>query len=208
MQRALFICRSSGTGFTKSKILIHQTLKLSSESSMESDHDLELLPSSPVHERKLKRLRKAARVPEPSHLPPSPAVFYESRKREEHLTVSNGKLGSENETQEHSPSPGSQPDFPRAVTVNDGDLGAKRVLDFDSVIDGESQEVRDLKTGDEFRVFNTDEVERKRRSLNDLPENKKKKRIVGSDGSEKKPKESATNKRKAEKVDNYIFLCC
>ncbi|KAL9312921.1 hypothetical protein ACSQ67_018373 [Phaseolus vulgaris] len=199
MQRALFICRSSGTGFTKSKILIHQTLKLSSESSMESDHDLELLPSSPVHERKLKRLRKAARVPEPSHLPPSPAVFYESRKREEHLTVSNGKLGSENETQEHSPSPGSQPDFPRAVTVNDGDLGAKRVLDFDSVIDGESQEVRDLKTGDEFRVFNTDEVERKRRSLNDLPENKKKKRIVGSDGSEKKPKESATNKRKAEK---------
>ncbi|KAK7352343.1 hypothetical protein VNO80_17763 [Phaseolus coccineus] len=205
MQRALFICRSSGSGFTKAKILIQQTLKLSSESSMESDHDLELLPSSPVHERKLKRLRKATRVPEPSHPPPSPSVFYESRKREEHFTVSNGKLGSEHETQEPSPSPGPQPDFPRGVTVNDGDLGAKRVLDFDSVIeehekvDGESQEVRDLKTGDEFRVFNTDEVEKKRRSLNDLPENKNKKRIVGSDGSEKKPKESATNKRKAEK---------
>jgi len=169
---------------------------------MESDDDLELLPLTPVHERKLKRLKKATRVPEPSHPAPSPTVFDESRKFEEHFTVSNGKFGPEHEIQvpSLSPSPSPQPDSPRGVTVSDDDLGAKRVLDFDSVIeehekvDGESQEVRDLKTGDE--------LERKRHSLDDLPENKKKKRIVGSDGSEKKPKESATNKRKAEKVDN------
>ncbi|BAT77777.1 hypothetical protein VIGAN_02037200 [Vigna angularis var. angularis] len=213
---------------------------------MESDDDLALLPSSPVHERKLKRLKKASKVHEPSYSPSSPAVSYESRKCEEHFTVSNGGFGSDHEDQVPIPSPGPRSDFPRGVTVKDDDLGAKRVLDFDSVIqehekvdgesqevrdfdsviqehekvdgesqevrdfdsviqehekvDGESQDVRDLKASDDFMALNTDdEVERKRRSLTDMPESKKKNRIVSSDGSEKKSKESAINKRKAEK---------
>ncbi|CAJ1973319.1 unnamed protein product [Sphenostylis stenocarpa] len=180
---------------------------------MESDDDVELLPPSPVHERKLRRLKKATRVPEPSHSLSSPTVFSESGNGEEQFTVSNGESGPEPESQVPSPSPNPQPDSPIGVTVNDDGLGAKRVLDFDFVIeehkkvDGESQEVndpknsdevRDLKASDKVRVLNTDEVERKRRSSNDLPENKKK-RIDGGDGSEKKLKESATNKRKAEK---------
>ncbi|XP_014498812.1 transcriptional regulator ATRX isoform X2 [Vigna radiata var. radiata] len=211
---------------------------------MESDDDLAILPSSPVLERKLKRLKKASKLPEPSYPPSSPAVSYESRKCEKHFTVSNGGFGSDHEDQVPSPSPGPRSGFPSGVTVKDDDLGAKRVLDFDSVIQehekvdgesqevrdfdsviqehekvggesqevrdfdsvfqehgkvvGESQEVRDLKAGNDFMALNTDEVERKRRSLTDMPE-KKKKRIVSSDGSEKKSKESAINKRKAEK---------
>ncbi|KAL3022772.1 hypothetical protein AAZX31_04G032600 [Glycine max] len=182
---------------------------------MESDDDFELLPPSPVQERKLKRLKKAARVPEPSHPPISPPNFSVSGNGEEHLTEPNGESGPEFETLTPSPSPSPSPspnpnpqsDTPKGVTVDDDGLGAKRVLDFDSFgeelgkVVEETEEVRDLKTYEEIRDLNTDEVERKRRGLDDLPEkNEKKKRINDdSDSSEKKPKVSATNKRKAEK---------
>ncbi|KHN22263.1 hypothetical protein glysoja_022019 [Glycine soja] len=177
---------------------------------MESDDDFDLLPPSPIQERKLKRLKQADRVPEPSHLPISPPNFSESGNGEEHLTQSNGRSGPEIETlaTSPSPSPSSQSDTPKGVTVDDDGLVAKRALDFDSLseehgkIADESEEVRDLKTNEEIGDLNTGEVERKRRSLDDLPEKngKKKKRIDhDGDGSEKKPNESATNKRKTEK---------
>ncbi|KAG5033893.1 hypothetical protein JHK85_009195 [Glycine max] len=182
---------------------------------MESDDDFELLPPSPVQERKLKRLKKAARVPEPSHPPISPPNFSVSGNGEEHLTEPNGESGPEFETLTPSPSPSPSPspnpnpqsDTPKGVTVDDDGLGAKRVLDFDSFgeelgkVVEETEEVRDLKTYEEIRDLNTDEVERKRRGLDDLPEKNEKKKRINDDGdsSEKKPKVSATNKRKAEK---------
>lgn len=186
---------------------------------MESDDDFDLLPPSPIQERKLKRLKQADRVPEPSHLPISPPNFSESGNGEEHLTQSNGRSGPEIETlaTSPSPSPSSQSDTPKGVTVDDDGLVAKRALDFDSLseehgkIAEESEEVRDLKTNEEIGDLNTGEVERKRRSLDDLPEKngKKKKRIDhDGDGSEKKPNESATNKRKTEKVHNCICTFC
>ncbi|TKY75140.1 DNA ligase [Spatholobus suberectus] len=164
---------------------------------MESDDDFELLPSSPVHERKLKRLKKATRAPEHSHPPSPPPNFSESGNGEQ--------SGPELETLGLSP----QPDTPKGVTVEDDGVGEKRVLDFDSVgeehgkVAEASEEVGDLKASEEIRDLNTDEADRKRRSLEDFPEKKekkkKKKRIDDGDGSEKKAKESTTNKRKAEK---------
>ncbi|RDX70477.1 hypothetical protein CR513_50272, partial [Mucuna pruriens] len=168
---------------------------------MDSDDDFELLPSSPVHERKLKRLKKATTVPEYSRPPTSPTNFSKSGNGE-HLTESNGESGPEPETLGLSP----QPHTPKGVTVKDDGLGAKRVLDFDSVdeehgkVAAESEEVGDLKTNDETQDLNTDQVDRKRRSLDDFPVKKeKKKRIGGGHRSEQKHKDSKTNKRKIEK---------
>lgn len=183
---------------------------------MDSDNEFELLPSSPVHERKLKRLKKATRVPEHSHPPTPPLTFSESGNGEHltPLTDSNAESGPELETL--GPSPSNQPDTPKGVTVDDDGLSVKRVLDFDSVgeehgkVDEENKEVKDLKTNEEVRDLNTDEAERKRRSLDEFPEKKekKRKRIDEGDGSEKKPKDSSSNKIKAEKVDKCIILFC
>ncbi|XP_020219322.1 myb-like protein X [Cajanus cajan] len=162
---------------------------------MESDDDFQLLPPSPVHERKLKRLKKATRAPQHSHPSALPTNFPES---------GNAESGPELETLGPSP----RPNTPKGVTVEDDGVGAKRVLDFDSVseehgkVAEEAEEVGDLKTSEEVENLNTGEGERKRRSLDDLPEKKekkKKKRVDDGDGSEKKQKESTSNKRKAEK---------
>nr|KYP64576.1 hypothetical protein KK1_019177 [Cajanus cajan] len=163
---------------------------------MESDDDFQLLPPSPVHERKLKRLKKATRAPQHSHPSALPTNFPES---------GNAESGPELETLGPSP----RPNTPKGVTVEDDGVGAKRVLDFDSVseehgkVAEEAEEVGDLKTSEEVENLNTGEGERKRRSLDDLPEKKekkKKKRVDDGDGSEKKQKESTSNKRKAEKA--------
>jgi len=188
---------------------------------MESDDDFELLPSSPVHERKLKRLKKANRAHKHSHPSSSPTNFSE--------------LG---DTEPLEESIGPEPEIlglsPQLDSVKDYGLSAKRVLDFDSVaeeLDGEvaeeneefgslniseevgdlktSEEIGDLKTSEEVRDLKTDESERKQRSSDESSEKKekkkKKRRMDDGDGSEKMAKESVTNKRKAQKVHPNAF---
>ncbi|XP_027356966.1 nucleolar transcription factor 1-B [Abrus precatorius] len=193
---------------------------------MESDDDYQLLPSFPVHERKLKRLKKAKTAPHFSH-PTSPPTNFSELGNSKHLEESIKGSGLE---------PQSLGLSPQLDTVKDDCLGATRVLEFDSVgdeLDGKvaeekeevvdlkiaeevvdlkiteevvdlkiSEEAVDLKSSEEIKGLKTEELERKRRSFDELPEKKqkkKKKRIEDSDGSEKKPKESMSSKRKAEK---------
>ncbi|XP_061370685.1 uncharacterized protein LOC133313334 [Gastrolobium bilobum] len=150
---------------------------------MESDEDFELLPSSPVQEqRKLKRLKKVIRASEYSPPSTSPTNFPELANGGQ-LEESNGESSPELE------------DTSKGVTVNEDDLGATRVLEFDSV--GEELDGKVTEEKGEVGDLNTNELEGKRRRLDFSSENneKKKKRIDDGDGS----KESISNKRKTEK---------
>lgn len=161
---------------------------------MESDDDFELLPSPPIHERKLKRLKKATRAHE-NPRPSTPPANSPESLNDAHLNLSNGVSGPEIESLGDD-----------NVTVEEEGLGgAKRVLEFDSL--GDELDGKVTEEGEEVRDLNkTDELERKRRSIDDHSENqetkkkKKKKRIDDGDGGEKKLKEAISNKRKAEKV--------
>lgn len=169
---------------------------------MEIDDDYELLASSPVHvsQPKLKRLKKAAvRVPEFSPPPKSPDLVLPSNSEEfgtfhsdTPLEESNAELESLN------------------VAAKEDDLGAARVLDFDSV-DVELDEnveasTMEMDKGEEVEDLKTQELETKRPSLDSSTDNKenkkkKKKKRIDDDGrAEKNAKESKSNKRKAEKV--------
>ncbi|KEH36146.1 hypothetical protein MTR_3g111740 [Medicago truncatula] len=169
---------------------------------MDSDEDFEALPSSPVIERKLKRLKKASRVSE-NPLPFSSPIKFSGSEQNSGLEVSiRGSvpevesLGGENVTD----------------TVEENDLGAKRVLEFESMDDELDARVPE-KTIEESGDKNTVELEIKQPSVEEVSEKKeeisekkgnknKKSKKKGSDddnGSEKKLKESISNKRKAEK---------
>ncbi|KAK2446381.1 hypothetical protein QL285_017198 [Trifolium repens] len=154
---------------------------------MDSDEDFQPMPSSPIVERKLKRLKKASRVSE-IPLPSSPPI--KSPEFENNSALENSIAGSATEID-------SLDDKNVTETVEEDDFGAKRVLEFDSVDDELDGKITE-KTTEEFEEKHTDESEIKQPIVDDVSEekrNKKKKKIV--DGSEKKLKES--NKRKAEK---------
>ncbi|XP_045799298.1 RNA polymerase-associated protein LEO1 isoform X1 [Trifolium pratense] len=160
---------------------------------MDSDDDFQPLPSSPIVERKLKRLKKASRVSE-NPPPSSPPIKFP--QFENNSALEDSIAGSATEIE-------SLVDKNVTETVEEDDLGAKRVLEFDSV-DYELDEKVTEKTTEEFGDKNSEELEIKQPSVDDdvvleKKENKKKKnkRIDDGDGSEKKLKES--NKRKAEK---------
>ncbi|KAK7351697.1 hypothetical protein VNO77_11322 [Canavalia gladiata] len=163
---------------------------------MESDDDYELLPPSPVYERKLKRLKKATRHPEHSHLSSSPTNFSEL-ENSEHLEESIG------------PEPESLGLSPQVDTVKDDGLGATRVLDFDSVaeeLDGRvaeekeevgdlnireevgnlktSEEVRDLKTSEEVRDSKTSEEVRDSKTSEEVGDLKTSEEVRDSKTSE------------------------
>lgn len=164
---------------------------------MDSDDDFDQLPS-PIHERKLKRLKKATRVsenPPPSSSPINLSEFANNSELEE------SNKGSILDLESFG-------DKIVTDTVEEDDSTAKRVLEFDSVSD-ELDEKFTEKTPEEFIDLNTEELETKQNPVDDVTEkkenakNKKKKknkRIDDGDGSEKKLKESISNKRKAEKV--------
>ncbi|GAU14357.1 hypothetical protein TSUD_309170 [Trifolium subterraneum] len=171
---------------------------------MDSDDDFQPLPSSPIVERKLKRLKKASRVSE-NPPPSSPPIKFP--QFENNSALEDSIAGSAIEIE-------SLVDKNVTETVEEDDLGAKRVLEFDSVddeLDGKVTEKEKTtldekfteKTTEEFGETNTEELGIKQPSVDDVvsekKENKKKKnkRIDNGDGSEKKLKES--NKRKAEK---------
>ncbi|PNX69571.1 hypothetical protein L195_g056792, partial [Trifolium pratense] len=170
---------------------------------MDSDDDFQPLPSSPIVERKLKRLKKASRVSE-NPPPSSPPIKFP--QFENNSALEDSIAGSAIEIE-------SLVDKNVTETVEEDDLGAKRVLEFDSVdyeLDEQVTEKTTLdekvteKTTEEFGDKNSEELEIKQPSVDDdvvseKKENKKKKnkRIDDGDGSEKKLKES--NKRKAEK---------
>jgi len=177
---------------------------------MDSDDDFEALPSSPVIGRKLKRLKKASRVSENPLPSSSPIKFSESEQNSgleqsiEGSVPEIQSLGGENVTD----------------TVEENDLGAKRVLEFESMDDELDARVPE-KTIEESGDKNTVELEIKQPSVEEVSEkkenkNKKKSKKKSSDddnGSEKKLKESISNKRKAEKVCmhfpvNYFYTTC
>jgi hypothetical protein len=161
---------------------------------MDSDEDFQPMPSSPIVERKLKRLKKASRVSE-IPLPSSPPI--KSPEFENNSALENSIAGSATEIE-------SLDDKNVTETVEEDDLGAKRVLEFDSVDDELDGKITE-KTTEEFEEKHTDESEIKQPIVDDVSEekrNKKKKKIV--DGSEKKLKES--NKRKAEKVRAHFLI--
>ena len=180
---------------------------------MESDDDFELLPSSsPVHQPKLKRLKKAIRVPQysPTKSPhddddDAPPINSPQSDTLPSGSPSPSPIGGHVDESNWGSSP--QHDASESDTVKENGSGAMRALDFDSVgqeLDG-NVEVRSTETekGEQVADLSTDELDRKRRSLHDDSENKekkKKKKRIDSDDGDKKLKESATSKIKAEKV--------
>jgi hypothetical protein len=163
---------------------------------MDSDEDFQPMPSSPIVQRKLKRLKKASRVSENPLPSPPPIKFPEFQNNS---PLEDSIAGSIPEIE-------SLDDKNVTETVEEDDLGAKRVLEFDSVDDELDAKVTE-KTTEEFEEKHTDESEIKQPSIDDDSEKKeskkKKKRVDDGDGSEKKLKES--NKRKAEKVRAQFF---
>ncbi|CAK8568984.1 unnamed protein product [Lathyrus sativus] len=181
---------------------------------MDSDDDFEPLPSPPVVERKLKRLKKASRVSE-NPQPSSPPRVSENPIHSSPPRVSENPLPSSSpiklpEFENNSgleESNGESVDEIEALvdnnvteTVMEDGVGARRVLKFDSLddeLDGKFTE----KTTEE----NTDELEKKQHTVEDVSEKKdskkkKKKKIEDGDRNEKKlRKESISSKRKAEK---------
>ncbi|KAK7283348.1 hypothetical protein RIF29_12800 [Crotalaria pallida] len=176
---------------------------------MDSDDDFELLPSSPIEAppRKLKRLKKAAaaaavRVPEPSPQKSSP----DSSSEEFETLQPDSSL--EELTFGSVPNPESLTAPPK-----EHGSGASRVLDFDSVAEelhtnfeaNSEMEKENVDVEEEVVDLKIRELERKRRSLDSSDDNKenkknkKKKKRIDDDGAEKRAKESASNKRKAEK---------
>jgi len=173
---------------------------------MDSDDDFDALPlpSSPVIERKLKRLKKASRVLE-IPLPSSSPIKLSESEQNSGLEKSIGgsvpeieSLGGENVTD----------------TVEETDLGAKRVLEFESMndeLDARVPEKMIEESGDkntvelEIKQLSVEEVSEKKENKN-KKKSKKKKSSDDGDGSEKKLKESISNKRKAEKVPMRLIL--
>ncbi|CAL0327029.1 unnamed protein product [Lupinus luteus] len=157
---------------------------------MDSDDDFQLLPSSPIilPQPKLKRLKKAASLIVPSNNSSDESGSLRSNSALEELTVR-----SVPNRENSSPLP------------NKHGSGAARVLDFNSVadeldVDVEYTEIEKDKV-EEVADLKSNELERKRRSLDNSAENssKKRKKRIDDDGAEKMAKESASNKRKAEK---------
>ncbi|OIV89805.1 hypothetical protein TanjilG_30554 [Lupinus angustifolius] len=157
---------------------------------MDSDDDFQLFPSSPIilPQPKLKRLKKVASLIVPSIDSSDELESLRSDSTLEELTVR-----SVANHESLSPLP------------NKHGSGAARVLDFNSVdedfdVNVESTEIEKDKV-EEVADLKSHELERKRRSLDNSAEysNKKKKKRVDDGGAEKIAKESASNKRKAEK---------
>ncbi|KAE9586762.1 hypothetical protein Lalb_Chr23g0266641 [Lupinus albus] len=157
---------------------------------MDSDDDFELFPSSPIilPQPKLKRLKKAA-----SLIVPSINSSDESESLRSDSTLEELTLRSVPNHEILSPLP------------NKHGSGAARVLDFNSVaeeldVNVESPEIEKDKV-EEVADLKSHELERKRRILDNSAENTKKKRkkIIDDGGAENIGKESASNKRKAEK---------
>lgn len=189
---------------------------------MESDDDIELLPSSSVQERKLKRLKKAVRVPEyprpntPDNGPSTPLVnssesdslhsYSPNGHGFEEFNVGSGpttfdSVGDEN---------GLSTELDALESVKKDGPGAMRVLEFDSAAEefggnGEACSM-EVEKGEEVRDLKTEELEKKRHSLDSFEEkrDRKKKRVDG-DRDEKKVKGSTSSKRRAEKV--CIWVC-
>lgn len=198
---------------------------------MDSDDDFQPLPSPPVVERKLKRLKKASMVSE-NPQPSSPPRVPENPLPSSSPRVSENPLPSSPPRVSENPLPSSSPiklsefennsgleelngesideietlvDNNVTKTVEEDGLGARRVLKFDSV-DDELEGKFTEKTTEE----NTDELEKKQQTVDDLSEKKEskknKKRIKDGDQNEKKQrKESISSKRKAEKVHIFFF---
>ncbi|KAL1309477.1 hypothetical protein HN51_052162 [Arachis hypogaea] len=183
---------------------------------MESDEDFELLPPPPLHEPKpkLKRLKKALRVP-----PLSPSNHDGSSPIDSGTLPSDGPTLSAGHVEDSNW--GSNPQIDHRVTAHldasDSDtakknngFGAMRALDFDSIGDGldgnDEVHSKEMETenekGEEVADLEIDDRDRKRRSLDEDSEDQEKKRKrkkkKGLDG-EKQLKESASNKRRAEK---------
>ncbi|KAL4300753.1 hypothetical protein AHAS_Ahas17G0232400 [Arachis hypogaea] len=183
---------------------------------MESDEDFELLPLPPLHEPKpkLKRLKKALRVP-----PLSPSNHDGSSPIDSGTLPSDGPTLSAGHVEDSNW--GSNPQIDHRVTAHldasDSDtakknngFGAMRALDFDSIGDGldgnDEVHSKEMETenekGEEVADLEIDDRDRKRRSLDEDSEDQEKKRKrkkkKGLDG-EKQLKESASNKRRAEK---------
>ncbi|XP_058785330.1 uncharacterized protein LOC131660174 [Vicia villosa] len=177
---------------------------------MDSDDDFEPSPPSPIIERKLKRLKKASRVSE------NPKPLSPPRVSENPLPSSSPiKLPEFENNSVFEELNGESTDEIEALAdnnvtniVEEDNLGARRVLKFDSVdeIDGKSTE----KTTEELGDINTDtdELEKKQHTVEDVEEisekkeskKKKKKRSDDGDRNEKKQrKETISSKRKAEK---------
>ncbi|KAL1343785.1 hypothetical protein HN51_017741 [Arachis hypogaea] len=184
---------------------------------MESDEDFELVPPPPLLEPKpkLKRLKKALRVP-----PLSPSNHDGSSPIDSGTLPSDGPSPSAGHVEDSNW--GSNPQIDRRVTAHldasDSDtakknngFGAMRALDFDSIgggLDGNDEvHSKEMETenekGEEVADLEIDDRDRKRRSLDEDSEDQEKKRKrkrkkKGLDG-EKQLKESASNKRRAEK---------
>ncbi|CAL0319007.1 unnamed protein product [Lupinus luteus] len=161
---------------------------------MNSDEDVELLPSSPFFllQPKLKRLKKTAITVSKLSPPKSP-----------NFHVSTFNNSSQQLRSLHSDSPLEELTF--GSVLNHG-YGASRVLDFDSLGDGldgnfvASQMEKDKV--EEVADMKSHELERKRYSLDssvECKEKRKKKKRIDVDRSEKIARESVSNTRKTEK---------
>ncbi|OMO87612.1 hypothetical protein CCACVL1_08886 [Corchorus capsularis] len=157
---------------------------------MDSDEDLELLspsdePSSPVHERKLKRLKKVKSIAEVPPLFESPDFDIPDGQAIEE-PKSGSRSGFEGSDEENESSSGFD-DWP--VEENVSGSVAKRTLDFDSLTEEVEGNVEDQSREMEIRDSEMDESGKKRPSFDGLEnkEKKKKKKRVKGVGEDEMP---------------------
>ncbi|KAF7829688.1 myb-like protein X [Senna tora] len=181
---------------------------------MESEDDIELLPSSPVHERKLKRLKKVVRVPENPRrntLDNVPSMPHANSSESDSLhSISDNpnvidfdelNVGSGPAFDSTGDENGLSTELDASERFKEDGLGAMSVLEFDSVaaedlggnVEACSMEAEKV---EEVGDVKTEELQKKRRSVDSFSEKREKKK-KRSDGE--KVKESTSNKRKAEK---------
>ncbi|KAK4255628.1 hypothetical protein QN277_008605 [Acacia crassicarpa] len=179
---------------------------------MESDEDIALRPSSPVQERRLKRLKKAVRVPEdprpntPDCNPsPPPANSPESDVRSDggngldsedlHVATASSfeTIGDEN---------GPSAERDASESVKEDGLSETKVSEYDSVAEdlgGNDRTCSTEEKGLDIKDLDTNELEKNQHSLGTFSDKRKRKKSSGSDRSEEKVIESTSNKKRAEK---------
>lgn len=197
---------------------------------MESEDEIELLPSSPVHQRKLKRLKKAVRVSEyllssntlDNNDPPTPhpdsseSDSLHSDNPTDSLDLDELNVETVPAIDSNGDDNGLTAELDVSEIVKEDGLGAKKVLVFDSVAEDLGRDVEDCSMETEkvkeIGDLKAKEVENEPCIVDSFPEKKgRKKKRVDNDRGEKKVKESTSNKRKAEKVCIWFcwfgFLC-